>query len=280
MERSCPLCGMEGIKKYFDKNSIPYHRCASCRFLFSGQEQNPNLQNSTIDQFEPAYLSFLEESTEDKYNFNNILNSLSRYKVLKGMRVLDIGTGTGKLVHFLREQNINAFGLEPSLVLYKHYLSKDPFFFLTDLRGLTSSISNVKYDVVIISDVLEHIQEPHPFFRDLSLILNPGALVYISTPDAESFLARLLGKHWHYINKYHFSFFSRKTITEITKPYGLKELDFSHITRLRSIGYIFQYFTDFVAGSRNLHIPSYWDRWVIPVNIGDLMQTIYQYEQA
>ncbi|MFA5260765.1 MAG: class I SAM-dependent methyltransferase [Candidatus Omnitrophota bacterium] len=279
MGKQCPLCHAENIKKSFEKNFIFYYRCPSCRFLFSGQTQNPNLENVTIEQYEPAYVNYLEDSPEDDINFSHMLAWIEKFKPLNGLKVLDIGTGTGKLVRYLRRRSVDAFGLEPSSALYNRYLSKDPFFFLTDVKGLPAvSSSAVKYDAVIISDVIEHIQDPHSFFRDLCLILNRGAFVYICTPNTGSFFARICGKNWHYINKYHFSFFSRKTLAEITGQYGFKELGFAHFTRFRSIGYIVQYFLDFVAGVSKRRIPAEFYQWGIPLNLRDLMQLIYQYD--
>ncbi|HOY10079.1 MAG TPA: class I SAM-dependent methyltransferase [Candidatus Omnitrophota bacterium] len=278
MSKQCPLCHAENIKESFEKNLIFYYRCPSCRFLFSGQDQNPNLENTAIEHYEPAYVRYLEDSPEDEINFSKTLAWIEQFKPLNGLRVLDVGTGTGKFVRYLRRNSVDAFGLEPSVALFNRYLAREPFFFLTDLQGLPSATSpELKYDAVIISDVIEHVRDPHPFFSGLDRVLKPGAVVYICTPNAGSSLARLCGKNWHYINKYHFSFFSRETLQGITAQYGLKELGFTHCARFRSIGYIFQYFADFVAGDSKFRIPASWYQRGLPLNLHDLMQVIYQH---
>ena len=274
----CPLCRSDNTKESFQKTLIRYYRCRSCRFLFSAQNQNPNLELETVEQYEPAYVSYLEDSPEDTINFRKLLEWIEQFKSLKGLRVLDVGTGTGKLVRYLRNRSVDAFGLEPSAALYKRYLSKEPFFFFADLKGLTAVSPAVQYDAVIIADVLEHIPDPQAFFSDLRLILKPGAVVYVCTPNADSFLARICGKHWHYINKYHFSFFSHRTITDISAQHGLKEIGYAHFTRFKAVGYILQYFMDFVAGSTKLRVPKKLYQWGIPFNLHDLMQIIYRYD--
>ncbi len=275
----CPLCSTEHIKEIFKKNAVPYFRCLSCGFLFSGQTQNPNLDHNTLEEYEPAYIHYLEDSPEDAVNFSRMLAWIERFKPLKGLRVLDIGTGTGKLVRYLRRDSVDAYGIEPSAALYNRYLSREPFFFLTDIQGLPGvSAPQARYDAVIISDVLEHVRAPRLFFHDLGLVLNRGAVIYVCTPNADSFFARLCGKNWHYINKYHFSFFSRGTLRKVAEEHGLNELGFAHFTRFRSIGYIGQYFIDFVAKGSTLRVPDSWYQKGVALNLHDLMQIIYQYD--
>ena len=170
IENKCPLCFTIKIKKVFDKGGISYYRCQQCGFLFSGQLQNPNLDNQIMDQYDPAYISYLEESPEDSLNFCKVIETIEKFKSLKQARVLDIGAGTGKLVRFLRRRAIDACGIEPSGVLYDRYLSKEPFFYLADLKELRRALPLIKFDAVIVSDVIEHIRDPHVFFRDLSLV--------------------------------------------------------------------------------------------------------------
>lgn len=276
IENKCPVCFTHKTREVFHKNFIHYYRCRLCNFLFSGQTQNPNLENRTIGHYEPAYISYLEEAAGDNPNFRKMVESIEKFKSLKHARVLDIGAGSGKFVRFLRQRAIDSYGIEPSEALYSQYLSKEPFFYLTDIKGLKEKSPLVKYDVVFVSDVIEHVQDTHSFFRGLSMVLKPKAVIFISTPDADSFFARLCGKYWHYINKYHFSFFTRKTISALASQYGLKEIGFEHAAHYKSIGFVLQYYIDFILRVGRWRITKKWNQWVIPVNLHDNMQIIFE----
>ena len=127
-----------------------------------------------------------------------------------------------------------------------------------------------------MADVIEHVVDPHAFFKDLELILKPHALVYMSTPDADSFAAKTFKANWHYINKYHFSLFSRKTLNAIAGKYGFREASYKHAPRLKSVGFILQYYIDFVMKKTSWRVPEYCNRWIIPINLFDDMQLVFE----
>ena len=69
-----------------------------------------------------------------------------------------------------------------------------------------------------------------------SALLRKGGLLLISTPDVGSVFARLSGKRWHYYNEYHLSYFSRITIRRLAAEAGLREVGFTRLPRLKSLG--------------------------------------------
>jgi 2-polyprenyl-3-methyl-5-hydroxy-6-metoxy-1,4-benzoquinol methylase len=273
--RNCSLCGGDRVRHIFDKADAPYFRCLACDFIFSRPATNANFENS-LDDYEPAYLHYLEESAEDERNHAALLNWAEGFLSLEGKRVLDVGAGSGKFVRFLRRRQVEAYGIEPAAALYARFLADEPFFFSESIEEFAEHSECSKFGIVFACDVIEHVERPDAFIRKVSDLLEPGGMLFVSTPDVESVLARISRKWWHYFNKYHLSYLSRRTLGAIAVRHQLREVAFSRLPRWKSAGYLFQYLTDFVVGGDRLRLPERLNRLVIPINLFDTMYVAYE----
>jgi hypothetical protein len=95
------------------------------RIPLSSPDVNPNLAN-TIDDFEDAYLRYLEADPSDAANFASLVAWMERRGPLRGARLLDVGAGSGKLVRRFLAHGTIAEGLEPSRSLFDRFLAGDP----------------------------------------------------------------------------------------------------------------------------------------------------------
>ena len=262
----CKLCNDASISFLFDKQGVSYFQCSSCKFIFS-DSGNPNLTNRLKD-FEPAYIDYLKEKSIDNNNHLFILNKLSKQQDLTGKTFLDIGCGSGKFVKFLQSKGFDAYGIEPSHALFESFLQQDPSFFKGDVLDFSLSNPGRKFDVIIVSDVLEHVEDPARFFEKINQLLSPGGLLFISTPDTNSFLAKAFGKRWHYYNKYHLSIFSRSNIFQLAKRSKLSVISSGTVTRYHSLYYITRYALNFIL-HRDMKVPNILSRFALPVNLLD-----------
>ena len=90
--------------------------------------------------------------------------------------VIDIGTGSGfKLIKYFSKYNTIGVDLEPTLSFLKNTYPNNTWLNLDEL-DLTS-----EYDLIICSDVIEHIPEPTSFIEKLNKF-NFKKIVF-STPD-------------------------------------------------------------------------------------------------
>ena len=277
MNSTCSLCGCQDAPPAFIKGPMAYHRCRVCAFVFSRPPENANFQGS-LDDYEPAYLQYLEEAPQDEKNFDVLWAWLSRLGPLTGARVLDIGCGSGKLVRYLRRRSVHAYGLEPSRVLYDHFLTGEPGLFGRSFREVTEISGSQRFDVVTALDVIEHVDQPNQFLADISRRLEPGGVAYISTPDVGSVLARLTGKRWHHFNQYHLGLFSRRTLTDAAAHHDLRLESCARRGRLRSVGYILRYLRDFVTRGGRLRLPAWLDGVAFPLNLFDSIHVCFKKE--
>ena len=189
---------------------------------------------------------------------------------------MDVGAGIGKFVRFLRKQGISAYGLEPAQPLYSHFLAKDSFFFCEFIENFDAASAGGVFDIVAGWDVLEHVEQPRRFIEHMCRVLKPGGMLFLSTTDADSLFAHIAGKWWQHYNKYHVSYFTRRTLKKMTERHGLREISFTHLGKLKSIGCVVQYLNDFFFRSKRVPIAARIKTWAIPINLYDVMHAVFK----
>lgn len=160
-------------------------------------------------------------------------------------RVLDVGCNTGELLESLGE-GVTKYGVEPN----RHARAVAAGHCLETWASLDDIPADTCFDVIVATDVLEHIAAPSRFVRRLFALLSPGGRVILATGDADAPLARLSGAHWWYwFLVEHLSFVSRDWYAALCRREGLELLDsaqYAHgalhgLARLRGLGLALAY---------------------------------------
>jgi SAM-dependent methyltransferase len=107
----------------------------------------------------------------------------------RGSRVLDVGAGVGQYRSLFGHCDYRAhdFALEPATS--GHYTPLD---YQSDITAIP--VPDASFDVVLCTEVLEHVPEPIAAVGEMVRILRPGGVLLISAP---------LGSHLHQ-EPYHF----------------------------------------------------------------------------
>lgn len=129
---------------------------------------------------------------------NYIANVLERYAVT-GMSVLDIGCGTGAIMDFVRSKGYTVEGVDMSEDALQYCRKKN----LTVHHGVAEKLplENNSFDVVIASDVLEHIADDAAAVREVARVLKPGG-IFISTVPAHQSLFSYHDHALHHVRRY------------------------------------------------------------------------------
>ena len=138
-----------------------------------------------------------------KNNANRIVNNeKTETKFLDGLECLDIGCGGGILSERLSRLGARVTGIdasESSINVAKQHSIKSRLeinyrcITTTDLLKNEKEKFLNKFDIVIASEVIEHVNERKVFLSDISKLCRSGGLVVFTTIN-KSFLGVLLGK--------------------------------------------------------------------------------------
>ena len=124
--------------------------------------------------------------------------SLNRAKIISkyvesGSKILDIGCGDGTVIEFLSKNNKpkEIIGIDISKRAVDYVKNKGYEVYELDVLSddFNKFLENKKFDYIIITEVLEHIQEPERVMADIKNHFTKS--VFISIPNAGFFMHRL-----------------------------------------------------------------------------------------
>lgn len=134
----------------------------------------PKAPSTTAAQVALGNPSFVWRAGQDRR-----LNLIRRYVELEGARVLDIGCGIGTYVEKLSEVSGEAYGVDIDATRVKSGKT----------NGLSVAVSerlpfaNGSFDVVLLNEVIEHVQDDAETLREACRVLRPGGHVVIYAPN-------------------------------------------------------------------------------------------------
>lgn len=134
--------------------------------------------------------------------------------------IFEVGCGDGTLLRLLGESGFtDVFGIDPSLPAAADAgLSLARGFFPQDLPA---ERRERRHDLIVLRHVLEHIETPVTFLRELARRLTPAGELWIEVPDLASTVARGL---WSNFYQLHCSYFEAATLDALAVTAGLRHV--------------------------------------------------------
>ena len=103
--------------------------------------------------------------------------------VTAGVDVLEIGTGTGGMLHTLLQRGVRARGVEINEALIAESRTWFGELPVQRVDGVALPFADASFDVVVSFDVFEHIPDSDAHLREVVRVLRPGGRYLVQTPS-------------------------------------------------------------------------------------------------
>lgn len=206
--RVCALCKspatrvFEGMSGYVLGTKYDVYECSGCKASFVDPMSNIKEEYDLIygkENVKDAVYNYYYYIANGVKNLRNPLKALSEYtaiywgvlkafkdcKVKEGAKILEVGSGLGYFTFALNKAGYEARGLEYSETAAKF---ANEFFGNNYTQGTIEEYAKnnkEKYDVVVATEVIEHVESPESFIEAFLEVLKPGGKIIITTPNKD-----------------------------------------------------------------------------------------------
>ncbi len=130
----------------------------------------------------------------------------------KNIKILEIGCGYGYFTYALNKEGYNANGIDISENAIKY--AKKNYGQNNYIKTTIDSI-NQKYDLIIATELIEHLSDYNSFINKCYNLLNKNGKMLISTPNKDNYSKKMI---WHTdLPPVHTIWFSKKSIEKLAK---------------------------------------------------------------
>jgi len=217
-----------------------------------------------------GYFDYGESEPVLRAEFKRLARDLAAV-VRPGSRLLEVGCAYG---YFLREagQYFETVGIEIS----------DAAVEVCNAAGLTNVLCGTldsigvadvgMFDAVVMLDVIEHLENPLGDLRKLAGLLRPNGILFLTTGDFSSCLARFIGPRWRLMTPpQHQWFFTPQALRSLSHQCGLEVESVHHRGKRVPLALaLFQ--VKRMLGLTRLGVPAFFNEIGVPVNLFDAMQ--------
>ena len=237
----CIVCDQEA--KIIVENFIGYQEgqnfkichCISCDTSFAWPHVvNDKIYDHIYSQMDTVpgynrYALYARKIASSKNSLDYLANKEANYFAIreivtkntdKTIKILEVGSGLGYLTYAISRQGYDITGLDISSDAVEkaqqqfgnHYVCGDVYGFSSDNPG--------RFDMVIITEVIEHVPDPRSFCRMLINLLKVGGKLIITTPNKSAFP---LEENWATeLPPVHLTWFSEVSFKSIARQMNLK----------------------------------------------------------
>lgn len=218
----CSICNSKELA--FKRYSKSYNKLFDNLQIFKCQECSYQFINSVFDRNSLKNFYKLnhyadENSNKNKIFFENIAKSRfdfikSNIAFKKNYSILEVGAGDGFLLkEFISaKHSVNLTAIEYNKESIKK-LKEQNIQVLSDLSKIKKKD---KFDLIILSHVLEHVIDPSTFVDKLKSLLNKNGYIFVDVPCLDYLIKKETSSH--------ISFFDLSSLNYLFKKLKLKKI--------------------------------------------------------
>lgn len=154
---------------------------------------------------------------DSKWEFDKAIEVISQYKPAS---ILEIGCGEGHFLSLISGCANRVLGVD----INKRALA------IAEGKGLKVSSQPIgeiheKFDLVVLFQVLEHLESPQDVIQAATEKLNPGGMLMLAVPNPDGFLKHI-EIHLLDMPPHHATIWSKKALCYLVGKCGLKTIDY------------------------------------------------------
>ncbi len=167
---------------------------------------------------------------QDLSYFGNERKEMISFLPKDGFLYLDIGCGTGSFGKVLKNQFRQAvvYGVEPNEEAFKKAKENLDFAINDTVENALDYFNSLKFDAIILNDVLEHLQNRENVLKKLQNLLSDNGKIIISLPNLRYYKVLyhlIFQKDFYYqdsgiLDRTHLAFFTKKSAIRMFNELG------------------------------------------------------------
>lgn len=201
----CPLCKSNQQKLFSDLKDLEYHcgesfnfcKCTNCSFVWL----SPTPSQESLNSFYPSnYHGF---NTQSNYVIKILYKLVNYFRIKKyssflknpNSNLLDVGCADANYFDILKKilPHVHCTGIENNQEIVSIAREYGRNVILGTIDDLDQSL---KYDLIIMNNLIEHVRNPIQELRKAGSLLKSDGVIFIETPNTDSWDFNLFKKYW------------------------------------------------------------------------------------
>lgn len=227
-KRSCPVCNCAESRFFANNDFLDYEQCSRCSLIYMNPAPPAETVNNGFlgeDQLLMDYFAIVDKFRSKVFLKPDPLTDsqlIDIFRVKQSGSLLDIGCSFGNFLHkakfFYDVEGVEvnpytASIAEADFLIHKNYLSELNL--------------GKQYDIITLNQILYGVPDPASLLRDIHGNLADDGILYINTPNADSYAMQLYqGKANHLQGYTTLNVFNRRSLEFMVAQSGFKVLSF------------------------------------------------------
>lgn len=194
-DEACKVCGGRDFRVLGSRGGEAHRsgagtktrivKCRACGLIFPNPMPYPSGEDTRYTDVSGYFEDVMAVDSEAQRQLGASLVGEAERLLGRRGRFLDVGCGRGEVVRAAQERGWQAEGCDLSAEFVRYARE------VNGVEAHAATLEQMRYpdasfDVVTLVEVIEHLYEPAETMRELSRVVRPGGLVYMSTPNEES----------------------------------------------------------------------------------------------
>ena len=202
---NCPLCNsnhqqlFSNLKdlEYYCDGSFNFSICTECSFVWL----NPTPSQESLNSFYPSnYHGF---NTQSNFLIKNLYKLVNYFRIKKYLaflknpnsNLLDVGCADANYFDTLKKTSphVHCTGIENNQDVVSKAQECGRNVKLGTIDDLDQAL---KYDLIIMNNLIEHVRDPIQDLRKALSLLKTGGVIFMETPNTDSWDFKFFKRYW------------------------------------------------------------------------------------